>query len=58
MNDEGMFLKASKDDEINGMEHSFFKIVATECSNETKIEGDPECSSEEDIRKYLLGKKL
>jgi hypothetical protein len=41
---EGMYLKASKDEYVMGHETVFFIIKAGECTEETRITGDPECA--------------
>jgi hypothetical protein len=40
------------------MTHSYLVFRAAECSDATKLKGDPACSSQQEIDKYLKGKVI
>ena len=56
--DKSVYLKASKDNEIDNFDHAWLKIIATECTEESRLPGDPTCASQTEITNYLDGKSL
>ncbi len=40
------------------MDHSIMRFEVEKCSEASRIEGDPECSSDEEIEDWLHNKKL
>lgn len=56
--DPDVVLKASRDDELQGNDHTFWVVKAEKCSEKTRQPGDPACSSDAEIEKYLDGKAL
>jgi Ca2+-binding RTX toxin-like protein len=44
-NDKEIFLQGTQDDLIKGKKHVYLNIKAAECTNKTKIAGDPICAN-------------
>jgi hypothetical protein len=46
-------LYGTRDDKYKKQDNAYFKIIVDICSERTRLESDPECSSDEEIDKYL-----
>ena len=53
-----MYLQGTRDDISRKQAHSYFIIRVSECTDATKFDGDPVCSSQTQIDDYLNGKVL
>ena len=51
-------LRGTYDSPIKKMDHAFLVYEIFSCSSETKIEGDPDCESEVNIKEWLYHKKI
>jgi hypothetical protein len=51
-------MQASIDQRILGEKHVYFIIKVAECSNETRIDGDPECAPQAQVDDWLSDKYL
>ena len=49
MFDKELYLKGSRDDEINLIDHSFIKIIATACTEDTRLKDDPPCEKNQTV---------
>jgi hypothetical protein len=43
---------------VLGKEFSFFNIIIETCHEGIRVPGDPECSSDEEIDKWMKGKQM
>ena len=53
-----MDLQGSLDNMLEGKTVKKFKLKIETCNEKTRIEGDPECSSEEEIEEWMVNKYI
>jgi hypothetical protein len=53
-----IYLKNTIDGNIIESNHVYLVLKAAECTEETRIEGDPQCSNKTEIHEYLSDKYL
>ena len=51
-------LYGTRDQKHTKEDHSQFGFIVEICNEKTKLEGDPECSSDEEIDEYLHNKQI
>ena len=53
---DDIYFQSTLHGEIRGDKHVYNMIKVGECTNETKVDGDPECATDEEIEDYLSDK--
>ena len=56
--DDSLTLYGTRDDKLKSKDSAYFRIKIAICSEKTRLKGDPECASGEEIDKYLQNKKI